>query len=132
MRLSNNKWAKSRVNHLALFYAQSMHEQLDQRSWDNYKVPSLDTLSKIHEVRTICIQIRKGKAQKVHIRTPLRELIKSIEADSIVQDLLQHSIGKVLEVLRKKDISTDELQQTLRYVYSKIENKYQPEMRIQY
>lgn len=83
-----NKWPATPAGRNGLYVAQSMREMLDQASYESFRVPTLNLISRAHELLRLCNQAKNERIPPRALTAPLDELLWSLRSDPVAPLLI--------------------------------------------
>lgn len=90
MRPVNNSWPKSAIAENVKFCAQILTEMLSIRSYESFRVTTLDARSKALELEGLCNDVLRDRIPTLALDPCIAELIQSMEADVVLREKFPH------------------------------------------
>lgn len=120
----NNQWPSTEKGNHTLFFAQSVREQMTLYSWDNFRVPTHDTLSRLKEVITVCDQVLRGSVRSAAVDSALEELKWSLRRDVVVRNSIGEAVEQLIKRLDRSSFSISTISKTSSYIENLLERTF--------
>lgn len=82
LELPSNGWPTGQFAQTHLFIVQLMRQALDDRAFESFRVPTLDTLARLRETGSVARDILSERVHHAAIEAPLRELANSLRTSA--------------------------------------------------
>lgn len=128
MKPATNLWPNTTLARHILFIAQSMREVIDQKTFESFRLQTLDLLSRIKEVINLLEQLEEGHVRRATVLPALAELNHSLSIDPLTGLIPQYELAeyqKVIQSFKKGgDFDPKQLKQLSIFVISQFDENY--------
>ncbi|MGB3806312.1 MAG: hypothetical protein WA936_03855 [Erythrobacter sp.] len=104
MKKAQNKWPITPSGRGGLFLPQSLREMLDQSSYESFRVPTLNVVSRSYELITLCEQVRNEKIPPRALQAPLDEFVWSLDADPVAKGIIPQEVMHFPQAIKAMNV----------------------------
>ncbi|MBL4804608.1 MAG: hypothetical protein JKY71_07055 [Alphaproteobacteria bacterium] len=126
MRKTPNSWSKSKSAKNLLFFVQVIEELLNDHSWDNYRVYTLDTIGRLRDLRYVANGIEGQTINKWHLHDAVEEVNWSIKSDPIAQNCFTE-VNTHLQMLNLPTCDAQKVSHAVEFLIRSLEPNYKAE-----
>lgn len=127
MRPAPNTWSDTDSGRGILLFSQLLREMLNDQNFESFRAYSLGTTSRIDEAISVAHDVQDGRIPKKSLESIREELVWSMNKDPVVNKMLGKDLYLLLNLIRNRDFSSEEILNNVIYLGSRISKNYKNE-----